>query len=373
METTYLLLSDGTRFAGRGFGCEAPLISDAGISIPAGELVFNTSMTGYGKILTDPSYNGQLVLMTYPLIGNYGIDISKSESDGIKAVALIVKKLYRGSVPEGRETLDAAMKRAKVPGLEGIDTRALTLHLREHGSQNALLYRGEDHEMAKAVLAAFPAITERDLITSVSAGEKTVNPKLGAGFPLPPNNAKKSIALLDFGVKKSIIAGFYKRGIAVTLLPPTTTGEEILALKADALFLSNGPGDPALLSDAVEEIRKVLGKMPVLGICLGHQLITIALGGKTVKMKYGHHGANHPVKDTETGRIFVTAQNHGFMSDKASLPDTAKVWFVNANDGSVEGLKCASPRTVSVQFHPEACPGPLEADYIFDEFAKEIL
>ncbi len=371
METTYLLLSDGTRFEGQGFGFPSPIISSDS-AFNAGELVFNTSMTGYSEILTDPSYNGQLVLLTYPLIGNYGVDNIWSESDSMKATALIVKKLYKGELPEGRISLDEAMKLQKISGIEGIDTRALTLHLREHGSQNAIIYRGDNHALALERLKAFPSITERDLIDGVSVNQKEENPTLGEGFSAPPTTPEKHIAVVDFGIKRSIIADFYKRNISVTLFPPTFKGEEILNGNYAGLFLSNGPGDPALLQGAISEIKKVIGKKPVLGICLGHQLITWALGGTTVKMKYGHHGANHPVKNMDNGRTFVTSQNHGFMSDKASLPQNVHIWFENANDHSVEGLYEENLHVRCVQFHPEACPGPMEAEAIFDDFIKEL-
>ncbi len=371
METTYLLLSDGTCFKGQGFGFPAPVISSTSI-FNAGELVFNTSMTGYSEILTDPSYNGQLVLLTYPLIGNYGVDDIWSESDSMKATALIVKKLYKGELPEGRISLDEAMKKEKISGIEGIDTRALTLHLREHGSQNAILYRGDEHELALKRLREFPSITERDLIEGVSVKQVVNNPTLGEGFSLPPTKPSKHLAVVDFGIKKSIISNFYKRNIAVTLLPPTFTGKEVLDGEYDGLFLSNGPGDPALLQPAIAEIKQVIGKKPVLGICLGHQLITWALGGKTTKMKYGHHGANHPVKNLETGSTFVTSQNHGFMTDKKTLPKEVTVWFENANDHTIEGIYHAPLKVRSVQFHPEACPGPMEAEAIFNDFIKEL-
>ena len=371
METTYLILADGTRFKGQGFGYPSPIISQT-TSITAGELVFNTSMTGYSEILTDPSYNGQMVLLTYPLIGNYGVSAYWNESDSIKAVALIVNKLYKGELPPDRLSLDSFMKAQKIPGLEGIDTRALTLHLREHGAQNALLYRGEEHELALAKVRAFPQITERDLIEGVSVKTKCYNPELGKGFPLPPTTGKKHVAIIDFGIKKSIIANFYKRNINVPLLPSTTKESEILNSCFDALFLSNGPGDPALLQDAVKVVKACIGNLPVLGICLGHQLITWALGGTTVKMKYGHHGANHPVKNLDNGRTFVTAQNHGFMSDKQTLPKNIHIWFENANDGSIEGVYSNELKIRCVQFHPEACPGPEEAEQIFDDFIKEL-
>lgn len=371
METTYLLLSDGFRCQGLGFGAVPPLASQQTHTFPIGEIVFNTSMTGYPEILTDPSYNGQMVLMTYPLIGNYGVDEEWNESNGIKATALAVKELYTGPLPPGRKSLDEWMKENGVPGITGIDTRALTLHLRQHGAQNAILYRGEDHERAAKALAAFPKIYERDLIDGVSVKEKVTNPVLGPGFAKAPERAEKHFALVDFGIKRSIIENFYKRGIAITLYPPTVTSAEILSSHPSLLFLSNGPGDPALLSGAVKMTKECIGHLPVAGICLGHQIITWALGGRTVKMKFGHHGGNHPVKDLDTGKTFVTAQNHGFMSDPDSLPEGVHIWFENANDHSIEGLYDTQKGVRSVQFHPEACPGPRDVEWIFDAFIKE--
>ena len=334
-------LRDGKEFEGIAFGADT--------SSALGELVFNTGIPGYQEILTDPSYAGQIVLLTSPMIGNYGAADTDNESDGIKASALVVRKLYRGPVMQDRITLDDFMKKHNVRGIEGVDTRAITLHLREHGSQNAVIFYPEEREEAEKLLSSFPEITERDLIDGVSV--------------------KK--AMVDYGIKRSIIDNFYKVGAAVTLFPHTVKVEEILAANPDALFLSNGPGDPALLHDAVELVRKLIGKLPIEGICLGHQIITIAIGGKTEKMKFGHHGSNHPVRDTLTGKTFVTAQNHGFMASRDSLPKTTSIWFTNANDGTVEGLYDETLNVRSVQFHPEAAPGPEDALWIFRTFMEK--
>ena len=363
MKKVILKLKDGKEFEGIAFGSP--------VSLEAGEVVFNTGIPGYQEILTDPSYNGQIVTLTSPMIGNYGIDISDNQSSGIKATALLVRKLYRGPLLQGRISLDESLSNAGIPGVEEIDTRALTLHLRDHGSQNGILFYPEDRKEAEEKLASFPEITERDLIEGVAVKAAIENPVLGDGFPEPPVNPVRRFAVVDFGIKKSIISCLYKRGAAVTLLPPTSTAEDILGLQGiDALFLSNGPGDPALLHGAVKMAKGCIGKLPVQGICLGHQIITMALGGRTVKMKFGHHGSNHPVRDCLTGKTFVTAQNHGFMSDASSLPENVKLWFVNANDGSVEGLYENRLNVRSVQFHPEAAPGPEEGEAIFDTFME---
>ncbi len=363
MEKGCLLLSDGQLYEGMLFG-------SAGLC--CGELVFNTSMSGYPEILTDPSYNGQIVLMTYPLIGNYGVDENWNESCGINATALVVKKLYQGPLPPGRISLDEFLSRHGRCALAEVDTRDLTLHIRRNGSQNAVIFPKELEKQARDLLKTFPSITERNLIEGVSVSRATTNPDLGEGFVSAPSKARYSIALADFGIKRSIIENFYRRGASVTLLPPDFTAEEVLGKGFDLLFLSNGPGDPALLQDAVSNVRQCIGKLPVCGICLGHQLITWALGGRTVKMVYGHHGGNHPVKDLDTGRTFVTSQNHGFMSDMDSLPESVHLWFVNANDNTVEGLYDSSLKVRSVQFHPEASPGPQDATWIFDKFLEEV-
>ena len=354
MEKGYLLLSDGQLYEGKLFG-----VTD----ICCGELVFNTSMSGYPEILTDPSYNGQIVLMTYPLIGNYGVDENWNESCGIKATALVVKRLYQGPLPPDRISLDEFMKRYGRCGITDVDTRSLTLHIRRNGSQNAVIFPEGKENQARELLKTFPSITERNLIDDVSVKESKT---------LTSADPKCSIALADFGIKGSIIENFQKRGASVTLLPPTFKAEDVLGKGFDMLFLSNGPGDPELLQDAVSQVKKCLGKIPVCGICLGHQIITWALGGRTKKMAYGHHGGNHPVKDLDTGKTFVTSQNHGFMSDMESLPKSVHLWFVNANDNTVEGLYDSSLKVRSVQFHPEAAPGPQDATWIFDKFLEEL-
>ena len=356
MEKGYLLLSDGQLYNGMLFGATG---------MCCGELVFNTSMSGYPEILTDPSYNGQIVLMTYPLIGNYGVDQNWSESCGIKATALVVKRLYQGPLPAGRTSLDDFLRDQGVCAITDVDTRALTLHIRRNGSQNAVIFPEGKESQAREMLRTFPKITERNLIEDVSVKEAK---SLSEETPRPRYN----IALADFGIKRSIVENFQKRGASVTLLPPTFKAEDVLGKGYDMLFLSNGPGDPELLQDAVAQVKACLGKIPVCGICLGHQIITWALGGRTVKMAYGHHGGNHPVKDLDTGKTFVTSQNHGFMSDMESLPKSVHIWFVNANDNTVEGLYDSGLRVRSVQFHPEASPGPQDATWIFDKFLEEL-
>ena len=363
MEKGYLLLSDGTIFSGRIFGQP---------SVCCGEIVFNTSRAGYSEILTDPSYNGQIVLMTYPLIRNYGVEDTWNESCGINATALVVKKLYEGPLSPGRESLESFMARRGKCGITDVDTRSLTIHIRTYGSQNAVIFPKGQEKQARELIATFPKITERDLIDGVSVKKAVNDPDLGEGFIKAADGSGKRIALVDFGIKRSIIENFYRRGYHVTLLPPDFKASDVLDRGYCMLFLSNGPGDPALLQDAVEETRECMGNIPVCGICLGHQIITWALGGRTVKMTFGHHGGNHPVKDLDSGKTFVTSQNHGFMSDRSSLPEGVRIWFENANDGTVEGLYDKARHVRSVQFHPEAAPGPQDVTWIFDSMLEEI-
>ncbi|MCH3907364.1 MAG: glutamine-hydrolyzing carbamoyl-phosphate synthase small subunit [Sphaerochaeta sp.] len=369
MQHTILLLSDGSCWTGTAHGYQVP----EGAEAPIAEVVFNTSMTGYQEILTDPSYHGQMVVMTYPEIGNYGCDTPFTESDGIKATAMIVHELYQGPLPEGRISLEEYLEAQRIPMISDVDTRSLTLHLREAGSQNGMILSvdGPVTEEVKAdalkTLRAFPLITERDLIDGVTVKAPLVDPLVDGKKAEHPT---LRFAVVDYGIKRSIIRQLYRRNVAVTLLPATASKEDVLATGAQALFLSNGPGDPALLQPSVQMVRSLIGTMPVLGICLGHQIITWALGGKTVKMKFGHHGGNHPVYDHQSGKTFVTSQNHGFMSDPASLPSSVSIWFTNANDGSIEGLMDEGRRIASVQFHPEASPGPYDASWIFDRFIQ---
>ncbi len=376
METTFLILEDGTTFTGKGFGKRAPHYTELDTQNLFGEVVFNTSMCGYQQIITDPSYHGQMVVMTSPHIGNYGCEPLFSESAlcsmVVPATALIIRSLYEGPLPQKRVSLDAFMKEAGVSGISGVDTRALTLHLRLNGSCNALLFRGahtsltaSEREKALVVLRGLPSISERNLIEGVSVKQVIVDPPSSVPTPTSPI---LRFALVDFGIKRSIIAELYKRNVAVTLLPSSTTSEEILSQRCDALFLSNGPGDPMMLPDAVAMTKAVMEVLPTVGICLGHQILTLAVGGKTIKMKYGHHGSNHPVRDMFTHKTFVTSQNHGYMSDPSSLPSCVLPWFTNANDYSIEGLWHKEKPIASVQFHPEASPGPHDGAWIFDRF-----
>ena len=381
-EHCYLVLADGNIFPGYSFGALPPRTHELEkfeiTKKGSGEVVFNTGMSGYHEILTDPSYTGQIVTMTYPHAGNYGDENEWSEIGpengrrlpGIKLAGLVVKKLYRGPVPEGRITLDRFMKDNDTPGITGIDTRRLTLHIRDNGSPNGLIVRpsdskntkltDEDIEAVKRFIGTIPAMEGQNLIKEVGTSEKeTINP-----------DGKVHMAVIDCGIKANIIRELASRNCRVSLFPDTASADEILKENPDGILISNGPGDPAVLRDQIEMIKKLIGKKPVFGICLGHQLISLALGGKTYKMKFGHHGLNHPVRDMRTGRVFVTSQNHGFAVDTATLPSNVEARFVNANDKSQEGIVCDDLSILTAQFHPEAAPGPVDSSWIFDDFVE---
>ncbi len=385
MRHGFLLLDDGTLYKGLIFGGYAldplsiPNYTETdnkltpGFLSGMGELVFNTGMTGYQEIVTDPSYTGQLVLMTSPHIGNYGVDSSWAESTPPKgAMGLICREYYTGPLPESRESLSNYMQELGIPGITGIDTRALTLHLRDKGSQNGIICQSAQSEPTPAeinaahkMLTHCPDMAGSSLIDTVGVTESNNQKSHSVG----QSEREIHIAIIDCGIKGNILREFAKRGVTATLLPSSSTWEEIMSFKPDGIFLSNGPGDPAVLYHQVDIANQAIAKgIPLTGICLGHQIIAQALGAKTFKMKFGHHGCNHPVRDEETGKVFVTSQNHGFAVDPKTLPKSVDVWFTNANDNSIEGIKERSRPICSVQFHPEAAPGPHDASWIFDTF-----
>jgi carbamoyl-phosphate synthase small subunit len=351
-----LALEDGRIFRGRSFGA----IGDA-----EGELVFNTAMTGYQEILTDPSYRGQMVVMTYPHIGNYGVTPLDEESGGAWAEAFIVKEASRRySNHRASGDLGSYLKERGVSGIEGLDTRALTRHIREAGALKAVLSSTETGGLGEKKLIArakaSPGLDGRDLVKDVTCDEAHTFRKSG-GKPL--------CVAYDLGAKRNIFEQLSEL-FDLEIVPASAGAEEVLAKNPSAVFLSNGPGDPSALGYIVENIRKLLGKVPLTGICLGHQILGQALGGKTFKLKFGHHGTNHPVQDTETRRVAITSQNHSFALDPDTLPACVQVTHESLNDRTCEGLRSNSPKVFSVQYHPEACPGPHDARELFERFYK---
>ena len=345
----FLILEDGTVFTGTSIGSTRDCIS---------EIVFNTSMTGYLEVLTDPSYAGQAVVMTYPLIGNYGIT-PDMESGRAWPDGYIVRELSR--MPSNfrcEGTIQDFLKEQDIPGIAGIDTRALTKLLREKGTMNGMITTNESYDLEE-ILPKLKAYTVGDVVSKVTCKEKYVVE--GAG---------KKVALLDFGAKNNIVKSLNDRGCEVTVYPVDTSAEEIIASKPDGIMLSNGPGDPSDCTSIIEEIRKLYETdIPIFAICLGHQLMALATGAKTHKLKYGHRGGNHPVKDLSTGRVYISSQNHGYVVDEGSLDEnTAVPAFVNVNDGTNEGLSYVGKQIFTVQFHPEACPGPQDSNFLFDRF-----
>ncbi|MFP6889483.1 MAG: glutamine-hydrolyzing carbamoyl-phosphate synthase small subunit [Nitrospinota bacterium] len=346
-----LALEDGRTFRGRAFGA---------VGAAEGELVFNTAMTGYQEILTDPSYRGQMVIMTYPHIGNYGVTPADEESGGAWAEAFIVKEVCRAhSSHRAGGDLAGYMSERGVPGIEGIDTRALTRHIREAGALKAVLSSdGESEEALIRRARSSPGLDGRDLVRDVTCSGPHAYGE-GGDRPL--------CVAYDLGAKRSIFAELAGR-FDLEIVPAGESAEDVLARRPAAVFLSNGPGDPAALGYIVENVRKLLGRVPVTGICLGHQILGQALGGKTFKLKFGHHGANHPVQDAATRKVAITSQNHSFALDPDSLPPGIAVTHSSLNDATCEGLRSEDPRAFSVQYHPEACPGPHDARELFDQF-----
>ncbi|MBI4424742.1 MAG: glutamine-hydrolyzing carbamoyl-phosphate synthase small subunit [Elusimicrobia bacterium] len=362
-----LALEDGTVF--RGFSCGAE--GESG-----GELVFNTAMTGYQEVLTDASYKGQLVVMTYPQIGNYGVTAQDNESRKPFLEGFVVRELCRHpSNWQSVETVEFFLKKHGLQGIEEVDTRALTIRLRQKGALRAVLSTIDlDAKRLVRKARALPAMAGRDLAQAVTCDKPYAwSEKLPAGLSgleaLAPQERPPHVAVLDFGVKLSILRCLASLGCRVTVLPARSSADEVLAVKPDGVVLSNGPGDPEPVTYAIETVRRLLDAgLPLFGICLGHQLLGLALGGRTYKLKFGHHGANHPVKDLTTGKIEITSQNHGFCVDIGSLPREVATTHVNLNDRTSEGLAHSQLPVFSVQYHPEAGAGPHDARYLFRRF-----
>ncbi|MCD8139692.1 MAG: glutamine-hydrolyzing carbamoyl-phosphate synthase small subunit [Planctomycetaceae bacterium] len=371
-QNAFLALEDGSVF--RGFSIGAP-------EDRVGEAVFNTGMTGYQEILSDPSYAGQFVCLTAPEIGNYGINPEDMESRGFFASGLIVHRVSPPSNWRSREDVRAALAARGTPAIAGIDTRALTTILRDRGAMKSYLCVSGGVSEADAIekARAWEGLTGQDYVSRVTCKETyrwDADNRLTVSFPhdgeiLPP--ADSWVVAYDFGIKWNILRSLRRAGLAVTVVPATTKADDVLAMKPDGVFLSNGPADPAAVGYAAEAIRGLLDKLPLMGICLGHQLLGIALGGETYKLPFGHHGCNHPVKDEAHNRTLITSQNHNYALRAESLSDkTVEITHRSLNDGSVEGLRSREYPAFSVQFHPEAAPGPHDADPLFEAFHKLI-
>jgi carbamoyl-phosphate synthase small subunit len=351
-----LVLEDGTVFRGTSFGADGEKY---------GEVVFNTSMTGYQEIITDPSYKGQIVTMTYPLIGNYGVNAEDVESCRPWVEGFVVKE-YSRVVSNWRATksLGEYLREHGILGIEGIDTRALTLHIREAGAMNAVLSTVDLDEGSLARKAKqAPGLLGRDLVKEVTCAETYEWSAEG----------RHTVVVLDCGIKFNSLRLLAQRGCRVVVVPASTSASRIRSLRPQGILLSNGPGDPSAVPYVVETVRELIGEVPIFGICLGQQMLGQALGGKTFKLKFGHHGGNHPVKDLKTGKVYITVQNHGFCVDMDSLPKKdLEITHLNLNDRTLEGIRHKKHRLFSLQFHPEAAPGPHDAAYMFDEFMQQV-
>lgn len=374
--TAILALEDGRTFIGEAFGHTGTT---------TGEICFNTSMTGYQEIITDPSYRGQIVTLTYPLIGNYGMNPEDAESSQAQVRGLVIGELSPiASNFRSQQSLADYFTEHKIIGIEDIDTRALTKHLRTAGAMRSCITTELTAEEAIQAAKDSAPMAGSDFVKEVSTEENyhwdkesrlwnIPSPSQGREChydDLPP--VKYNIVAYDFGVKYNILRSMRQQGFDITVVNSRTSAEEILALNPDGIFLSNGPGDPAALDYIHAEVKKLLGKKPIFGICLGHQILTHAFGGTTYKLKFGHRGGNQPVKDLRDGRVAITAQNHGFATDPDSLPDDVEITHINLNDQTVEGFRHKTYPAFSVQYHPEAAPGPNDAKYFFEEFAALI-
>lgn len=353
-----LLLEDATEFNGVLFGS-----GTRGF----GEVVFNTGMSGYQEVLTDPSYWQQLVVMTYPHQGNYGLNARDIESEGgPKVGGFIVQECEpHPSNYESKESLNDYLAKYGTPGIRGIDTRALTVHIRSKGAMRGLILSQEERAAIKNVaseFAKYPKFEGRDLILEVTTQKPYWFSEKG----------RKTVAVLDFGIKLNLLRELERRDCKIVVLPAKTSAEEVMKYRPDGIFLSNGPGDPAMATYAIESVKKLLGTKPLFGVCMGHQILGLALGGQTYKMKFGHRGVNQPVRNEQSGRVEISSHNHGFAVDARTLPANVTVTHRNLNDDTCEGIECLEKKAFSVQYHPESAPGPHDSDYLFDRFLSMI-
>ena len=355
MKKALLLLEDGRVFKGSSFGLIGEVV---------GEVCFNTGMTGYQEILTDPSYSQQIVTMTAPHIGNYGINHEDIESDRIQVAGFVIKE--ETVVPSNWRSIDSIgnyLKKNNIVGVQRVDTRSLTRHIRDNGSMNGIISSKDlDINLLKEKLSKSPSMSGQDLVKTVTCNNRYTF----------KNNDEKTfrVAAIDFGVKTNILRLLSQNDCNIEVFPANTSYQEILNFSPDGVFLSNGPGDPSAVSYAIDLVKNILGKYPIFGICLGHQILALALGAKTFKLKFGHRGINQPVKNLITGMVEITSQNHGFSVVLDSLPDNAKTTHINLNDGTCAGLESKSLRAFSVQYHPESSPGPHDSRYLFQNFTK---
>ena len=364
-----LVLADGKIYEGEHFGSEGEVEA---------EIVFNTSMSGYQEIITDPSYCGQMVVMTYPLIGNYGVNPEDFESDRPHLSGFIIKELSKvQSNWRSRGSLEEFLKETNVFGIQGIDTRALTRRIREKGAQQAILSTDtSDPQRLIEKVRKSPGLIGRDLVKEVTCknaydwNESEWTIQSGKTKLKEVKDRPYNVLVYDFGVKRNILRKLTRAGCKVRVVPANLPADEVLATRPDGIFLSNGPGDPAAVPYAIDNVKTILGKVPVFGICLGHQILSLALKGKTYKLRFGHHGGNQPVLDVKSGKIEITSQNHGFAVEQNSFDSDVDITFLNLNDDTVEGIQHKSWPVFSVQYHPEASPGPHDSEHLFDKFVN---